>query len=78
MWARAYLYSSIVHSGVMNGVTTGIGGVKRRFAGAQRSSSTLRFRTDFILRTILTLEVRDDVRLSIPLLYVSTRLMKFN
>ena len=29
MWSRAYL-----HSGVMNGVTTGIGGVKRRFAGA--------------------------------------------
>ena len=34
MWSRAYL-----HSGGMNGVTTGIGGVKRRFAGAQRSSS---------------------------------------
>ena len=34
LWSRAYL-----HSGVMNGVTTGIGGVKRRFAGAQRSSS---------------------------------------
>ena len=34
MWSRAYL-----HSGVLNGVTTGLGGVKRRFAGAQRSSS---------------------------------------
>ena len=34
MWSRAYL-----HPGGMNGVTTGIGGVKRRFAGAQRSSS---------------------------------------
>ena len=28
LWSRAYL-----HSGVMNGVTTGIGGVKRRFMG---------------------------------------------
>ena len=34
MWSRAYL-----HSGVMNGVTTGKGGVKRRFADAQQSSS---------------------------------------
>ena len=34
LWSRAYL-----HSVVMNGVTTGLGGVKRRFMGAQRSSS---------------------------------------
>ena len=34
MWSRAYL-----QSGVLNGVTTGLGRVKRRFAGAQRSSS---------------------------------------
>ena len=34
-----YLFIYLFHSGGMNGDTTGIGGVKRRFAGAQRSSS---------------------------------------
>ena len=38
MWSRAYL-----HSGVMSGATTGIGGVKRRFAGTQRSSAHIVF-----------------------------------
>ena len=33
LWSRAYPHK------VFDGVTTGLGGVKRRFAGAQRSSS---------------------------------------
>ena len=61
MWSRAYL-----HSGVLNGVTTGLGGVKRRFAGAQRSSSHILHARNHMIEVFVRSPTSSFQRVSFP------------